>query len=463
MHLRILFTIILLFGFISCSKTNESSETDQQVTNTYVKSTVSQLSFPLDFPASELTVLVNKLMPSVLVDEKIKLKKKGDYLKLRILPIGKVLLNVYGNNLDISLPIKVEAVVNKKVVGVDVKNKKPITFEMRVDLHTELSIDNNWQLQATCKLQETKWITEPDLKIAGVSVNLKNVVDNAISKKQKKIEELICETLTKVVPIKKQVSKIWEQLNIPHRVGKKPVEIWLATNPKSFVAEIDKKVKGVVRVNIFVESEISISPVNENKASGTSLPENKKLKSQQHALDMAIKLMLPFDYMDNLLKERLQEVDLTYQGFEVEIQEIKTDHFDNKIRIQFSLKGAVDADVKALAIPVLDEDQNLRISDISFEFNSDNPLVYLTDQVFHSALNDYLVDNTTISLEKELNSIDQKIMEALNNSKVGEKIEMDLELSTISSDTLLFYKDRLEWWFNVDGTTRASLNSNIVN
>ena len=208
MHLRILIAIFLLFCFSSCNETKDSTGQEKKVENTYVKSSVSELSFPLDFPVSELTILTNKLMPSVLVDEKIKLKKKGDYLKVRIIPIGKAILNAYGNNLDVSLPIKVEALVNKKVVGFDVKNKKPITFEMRVDLHTQLSIDEDWQLQASCKLQETRWITEPDLKIAGVSINLRNIVDNAISKKQQKIEELICETITKVVPIKKQVSKI---------------------------------------------------------------------------------------------------------------------------------------------------------------------------------------------------------------------------------------------------------------
>ncbi len=146
-HIRILIVVSFLFAsLISCdrpSKEQVNTSAEAEPTVIIPEDNLSTLSFPLDFPITELSKLLNNVLPPILVDEKIALKKDGEHLLLKVSPIGEVLLNAYGKNLDVSIPIEVSANIKKKVMGIDVKNKKPIRFQMRVDLHTKLLLGDD--------------------------------------------------------------------------------------------------------------------------------------------------------------------------------------------------------------------------------------------------------------------------------------------------------------------------------
>ncbi len=306
------------------------------------------------------------------------------------------------------------------------------------------------------------WIEKPDFKVAGITVNLENAIESAIEQNHHKIEEAICKAINNVVPIKEQVEKIWVLLNQPNRVARNPVPIWLKSDPKMFSAVFDEEVKDTIRVLIHTQTDIMISPLQGEDNPGKKLPLNARQQFDSSKLDLKVRLVMPFEYMNKLMTDQLKSVDLSYQGVDVELGQIQTSHKNSQVYIQFELSGDVEADVEASALPMLDNNYVLRLNDLSFEISSDNPLLFVSDQLLHETLNEFILENTSVSLSKLLNSLDNKIMDAMGQSKLGDKMDLDLKFEKIESDTLLYYNDRFEWWFDVTGDCHAWLNANVV-
>jgi hypothetical protein len=407
--------------------------------------------------------MLNRVLPKVLVDDTIDLKK-NDYLKLKIEPTGELLLSSYGNNLDASLPAKLTVYVSKKVIGLRLKNKEPVTFKLRVDLNTKLNLDEQWNLNTACRIQKIHWITEPKTKIAGLKVNLKKVVSKQLESNESLIEEVICTALGELVPIKKQVSKIWQILNEPHRVAKNPVDIWLSTAPENFMAQFDQSVKDTVRVMIRTDTKIYITPLDGVRGRREPLPKNtsNQSASYERGLDLHVNVHVPYDHVNQIIEDQLKDIRFSYQGLSIEFGNITSGTEDERIELEMEVIGDFNATVYAYTHPVLDDEKNLLLTNINYKIESDNTLINLADWVANPSLTEFIIQKSKIPLSKILDSLDYKVMKALNKSNLSDKIKLDLSFSRLYSDTLIYSQDYFEWMINVEGDAYGYLTSEVV-
>lgn len=423
-------------------------------------SNISILSIPIDFPVTELSKMVNNVLPSVLMDDTVDLKK-GDFLIVKLVPTGEMLFNSYGNNLDVSLPMNVSVAVSKKVIGLKIKTKDPVDFAIRADLHTKLEIDKEWKLQSSCEIQKIHWMDPPEKTILGIKINLEKMVEKAINKNSNTIEDAICKVMSELVPIEQQVRKLWSLINTPHSVAKKPVEIWLTGFPEKFYANFESNIKDTLRVNVLVATKIVVSPLSGIEHQPKPMPVNAVFTAPP-GLSLDVKMDIPYDLIEGVIHEKIGDTIITYQGMDLKFSSCEAGTEDNKLLISLGLTGAMDATIKSLSYPVLDSKKNLVISDISYEIVTENSLLKITDWATNTTITDYLKEKSMVPLSKVLDSLDVKIMEAFETSKVSQKMTMNLEFRSLESDTLMFTKDRILWYFDVKGRANATLNANLV-
>lgn len=459
--------ISFLFLILICACTNSSdhqvaSEGNGNANREFeLETTTSSLTFPLDFPISDLSKLINKSLPKTLLNDTINLKKKG-YVTIKVEPIGKALLSSYSNNLDVSIPMKVTVSIKKKVLGL--KLKKPIEVRLRADMNTQLSVDENWNLHATCRIQEIHWIEPPKVKVLGIAINLQKPVDKKLKSKYPLIEEAVCKAVQKLVPLKKQVNKIWGLLGNAHRVSKKPIDIWLTSQPSFLSAHFSKDVNDTLRVIVHTESNLYVTPSKGISYRKPPLPKNSQITlSDEDKLDMKVDVFLPYEQVNEILRSKLDGKEFSYQGAAVQLTNFKVNTARNKLHLQFDITGTVEAKIEAYALPTLGVDHSLIIDEIEYDITSDNQLVNLAGWIADNKLTEFLVAHSSIPLSQVLDELDIKIMEALNESKLGEKINIDLAFSDISSNTLVFSEDGLQWLFDVNGNAHAYLTEYLVN
>ncbi|SNS51437.1 protein of unknown function [Ekhidna lutea] len=422
----------------------------------------SRLTFPLDFPINELTNLINESLPDVLLNDTLQLKKEGEYLTIKIEPIGDMLLASYADNLDASIPMKITAEIEKKVLGIKVH--KPIEFLVRVDMHTQLSIAENWNLSSHCKIQQIHWIEPPVIELLGIKVNLEKKIEKKLLEKAGVIENKVCTAVQSLVPLRQQVEKIWTILSEPHRIGKKPIDIWLSGNPSFFSAHFSKEVNDTLRVIIHTESEIFITPLEGMEYQEKPMPSNSFTPTDSdNELDIKVDVYLPYDQINKLLKSKFDSTAFSFEGASIITANFLADTKNGKLHLKFDVLGSFNATIDAYAYPILDEEKNLIIDSIDYDINSENSFVHLANWVASDRLTEFLKSNATIPLSHILDSLDFKIVKALNKSKIGRKVDLNIAFSKLESDTLIFTDDGLQWLFDVDGNAHAYLTDEIVN
>ncbi len=455
--------ITLLFLILTCACTNPSEQYSDSHENEHIElqHATSSLTFPLDFPVRDLSKLINKSLPKILLDDTLNLKKKG-YVTLKVEPIGKAILSSYSNNLDISIPMKVTVGVQKKVLGM--KLKRPIKVKLRADMNTRLAVDEDWNLSATCRIQQIHWIEPPKVIVLGVAINLQKPVDKKLKSKAPVIEEAVCEAVQKLVPLKKQVNKIWGLLGNAHRVSRKPIDIWLTSQPSFLSAHFSKEVDDTLRVIVHTESDLYVTPSQGISYQKPPLPKNSQIALEdENKLDIKVDVFLPYEKVNEILRSKLDGKTFSYQGASVRLTNFNVNTAHEKLHLQFDVTGTVEAQIDAYALPKLGTDKSLIIDEIEYDITSDNQLVNLAGWIADNRLTEFLVAHSTIPLSEVLDELDIKIMEALNQSKVGGKVNVDLAFSDISSNTLVFSEEGLQWLFDIDGNAHAYLTEHLVN
>lgn len=459
--------VIILFLFVDCGNSHETLRNEvgemgeyEAVSHNLLEG--STLQFPLDYPIKELQKMVNRILPDTLVNDSIDLNDKGDYLILKVMPIGNMLMSGYQNNLDVSLPVKALVYIKKKVALFKLKNKKPVVLKLRLDLHTDLDINESFELNNTCTIQRIRWIEEPKMKVAGIKINLQKTIEKQIEKNKSAIEEAICNAINDAVPIQKEVTSLWNLLNQTHQVAKNPIDIWLSTAPKDFSAQFSSDVEDTLRVVLQAKAGIHISPLKAISATeNRALPNNKPFENENR-LELKVSINMPFEYMNLIINNQLEGQEVEYKGLAAKLTNFKTHGDNNYLNLEFQTKGDIEIALRAKAKPALTDNRELLIKDFEYELMDDSPIANSLEWISSSSVDGYLKGRSKISLAHILDSLDTKILTALNRSNLSSKLTMKLRFDEIASDTTIYYQDRFEWIFSVDGKAHAYLSDSLV-
>ncbi len=459
------FLLLLLFG---CGKSREKELAEtapnigdySRIANNLLNQ--SALQVPLDYPVADLQRMMNRIMPGTLVNDSINLNDKGDYLVLKVMPIGNLLLSGYQNNLDASIPVQALVYLKKKLVAFNFKNKKPIVLKLRFDLHTVLSINEQFDLNTQCAIRKIHWIEAPEMTIAGVKINLKNTIDKQLEKNAAKIEAAICQAIDKAVPIQKEVQAIWKLLNTTHRVAKNPINIWLTMVPTDFSAQFDNQILDTLRVIIHAKTGVLITPLKGIELKETkALPVNKNFVPDKK-LQLKVSVNMPYEYINFILNSQLQGQEITYAGLSAELTNFRTTSDTDRLKLEFTTKGDLELHLESEAKPTLNNKKELIFDELKYKVVSDNVLVNSLDWLSNSAIDSYLLHGSKIPLAHILDSLDSKIVQVLDRSKLSTKLGLKLDFEHIEPDTILYYPDRFEWIFSVEGHAHAYLSDSLV-
>ncbi|MEM7107950.1 MAG: DUF4403 family protein [Bacteroidota bacterium] len=421
----------------------------------------SFIEMPLDYPVDALQTMINRILPDTLVNDTLKLNGKGDYVLLKVVPMGKVAFNGYQNMLDASMPLNAIIYFKKKVGAFNISNRKPAKLKLRVDLHTILGLDQNFNLSTTCSIQKIQWIDEPVVRVAGIKVNLTKKITKQLQKNKEIMAQAICKAINQAVPLKEEVNAFWELLNTPHRVASTPVPIWMSVVPKSFSAQFDKTITDTLRVNIKAQTGVLITPLKGMDVQKVNLPENQVFKSEA-GLNLVVSVNVPYEYLNLIISSQLDSVEVEYAGLATRINNFKTFKVDDQLKLQFQTVGDVDAVLEVTAKPSLTSSKELVFDNLTYAVSSDNLLVNTLDWFSNSSIDTYIRESTKIPLAYLLDSLDTKIVKALERKDISTKIDLDLNFSQVESDTILYYQDRFEWLFSVKGEAHAYLSDSLV-
>ncbi|MEM8894127.1 MAG: DUF4403 family protein [Bacteroidota bacterium] len=455
-----LFCLLVLLG-CSQDKKAEEKEVIQEPVEAYdfhsdIKN-LSTLNFPLDFVTRDLEQLINDKLPPTLANESMRLNKKGDSLSVVIKTLGRATLFSSGAKIYTSIPLSVSAILTKRVLGIKLSNKQPINFSINLSVQTKLAFNDRWELSPQCTLSEVTWIEKPQMDLLLVKVNLEKIIEKQIEKNQASLESALCEIIGKAVPIRNEVKKVWQLMTKPHRVAKNPVLLYLNSQPNEFTGYFDTKVKDTIRVKIHCTSMLAISPEEPLNFEPPPLPPNKPSTKDVEGLDLKVAVTVPNQLLTQLLKSKLEGLNLTYEGVSIDIVSVSSKMESDKLVFNLTTEGDIASTLQVKARPDLDTAQRLSLEEIELEVISDNQLMNTLGWLTNATMQSYLTEQTRVSIKPVLSTLDDKIMQALQKSKTGKKITLDLRFDKVAEDQLFFEVDQFIWLFDVEGAAHMRL------
>ena len=430
----------------SCQKLDPQAPVIEE-SNEVITPKLSTIQLPLIFPISDIETLINTKLPDTLVNDQ-SFENQQDHLKLVITKIGNVEINMIGHELSYAIPLNVH-------VGLQTKFKKEIKtdFSLILKMKSELTIASNWHLTPHTQLQEIYWIEKPKVKIAFFHVGITKIVEKVIQDKVPSLLPVLDQALADKLPIKEEVSKIWNDIQKPILINKDLKPIWLKATPQQvYLQTFGGNIKEL-KLDLVIESFIELFP-SEQKPQITLVALGSLSQKQVFSKGFQIYALarLPFTELNGLLKNKLKGKVIQIEGYEVTIKKAKLAGGKGKIYLETHIQGATKGVLHFTGTPAIDSlNMVLNINDLDFDVNTQNVLVESADWLLHNDFKTRVQEELHLPLKEHIQKIPLLIEQGIGNSKLGNKLKVTFSDFMLSPKELIVNNQEIQLLVKVEG------------
>jgi len=327
-------------------------------------------------------------------------------------------------------------------------------------------IVKGWKIECDATLEGIKWEQEPQLELGKIIINLTNQVESKIATEQEKIEEVVESQINKALKLTEAIEKIWFDIQKPIALNKKGTPLWLSMKGQDLSACWNNEPSKDPSVIISLQGYYSLTAGDSSSLSKkpTPLPEYKKLTSPENKLQANIAARLPYEEMRKLTETIIDTLNLNYSGYELRIR--KVDYFggDSLLYMKLALGGDVRGNIYLKGQPrFLDNGKTFLVDHFDYDLYTENELASTADDWLH----DYLLAKANQALVFQLDSLLSKLPDAMMNgiekSKVGDKLELDMQELTVIPQEVRSAKDHLSLTIIITGKAAIQLEKKVLN
>lgn len=454
----------LLITAASCKKVKTVAP-EASTLDTILMPPVSVLYVPVQYRVSGFEALINSKIQGTFVNKWMNLNDKGDSLHLEISKMRNVTLKRVNRTLFIVVPLKISGKVRAKMAGIKIKNETPVVAEVNIHLETTLRMDSSWDIVSASKLQKIEWIQEPKLKVGFVNINLRGPIENMLENKEEAVIKKADEALKNVINTSKVASDIWRDIQLPHRINQKGVQIWLkayGVDLKGTLQDTEPdlisllfELKTITR--IYFEGD-SIPPSN------AVLPSFHRIQATSDSLSIYVHSLLRFDMINKLLEKELEGKPLAAQGFSTTIKKVRVYGTPTGIAVELKVKGDIDGTLYVKGTPAYDSaTSTFSMKDFDFDLSSESSLLNSADWLLHTHVLDLVAEKLRLNIAPLAARLPQIIFKAIEKGKTGEKIDFNVDTLALYPQVILPTRDNLQLLVLARGRASVVLDQRLFN
>lgn len=437
---------VLICIFASCTKNNTVEVTNYKE----ITPQPSIIDLPILYKIQNLEDMINKKIPKTVYNDNSFNNNGNDKLKLKIKKNGRINLNMKKDLLSYSIPLKVK--LEKKIIGTKklfgtnlFKRGNIVEFSLILFFDSRVDIDSDWKLLTQTRYRGLKWQDEPTATI--FKINIAGLVESALNKKMDDLEKKIDSSIHDNLNIKKQISKVWNDIQKPILINKEGEKVWLQFSPyaikSSSISTKSRNLYLQIQLESFAKTLIGSSPKYEVN---DSIPNLVKSENRTHQFDLNIVCKLPFDAINALLKSEVKGKEIEVEGQMLKIKSAIIGGTSNELLFNIDIGGDVEGNITFTGKPVFSKETNtIQIDKFDFDIESEEWLLTAVDQVLHDEIKYQITQKLSIPLEEQLKSIPTLISNGIEKGKLKEKInlyvdslQIDLKETVITNQDFQF-------------------------
>jgi hypothetical protein len=431
---------LLLFGLLNllwlgACKSDENTAMPVATTDTIdIKVDVSTFNIPIRYSLESLEQFLNgKFQGNFLETIVTPTKNEKDRVKLSLKKLRNIEISSDGKELFINFPLQVSADILQSRINFITKKMAPVVAELVVRFATPVDLDPNWHLKTDFTLKDLKWEKPVVVKLAGIKIDLTKKVEAAIEKKKPEIEALLNREVHKAVSLQKPVAKIWDDLQKPMVINKKPPVAFLKFIPLSISGNLDLQKKTVI---CYTSMKVVVAMVTETniRAPHINLPAFKRHSRQPGKSDVKVYAFAELNHLNENLTGMVEGKQISAGDYDIFIRRPRIFTSDSGLTISLDTEGSFDTKVYATIRPYFDSvQQTIKTSDFQFYLATDDVLLSAANSFFNSKVRDTVRQALSFGVDTLIQKIPTLIENAISKGKVGKTIDLDLQDFVIKS------------------------------
>ncbi len=422
---------------------------------------ISSIGIPLSIEVAEIENALNEaLKPVIYEDNDFENNQKDDF-KVKLSKLGAASLDMSGNMLRASMPLRVEAelrLIGKKIgKRTLIQETKKVSFEATVRLRSSLALQEDWRIMPNTEIDQITWIKRPTLKVGRLKIPLDMLVEKILRKKETKLEAALDKVIYEKIPLKKQVDKIWLSMQKPILLDKKSQMLWLVNAPQRISAMQPSAENDLLTIRLKLETSLQTVVGKEPPTNMKPLPNLLLARTLPDSFKIYMNCRAFYTGLSEILNKKLDKKEFEKGGAKVRIKDVEIDGGGDILVVGLKLKGDLNGQVYLSGKPTLDSAQkSLTIKDFGFDMHSEEVLLSVGDWLLNSTLIGYVEENVSIPLDSLSYQIPDKIVAGLNKSKLGERLELDFSAFAFKPVSLVMTGAAIEALILAEG--KSSLN-----
>ncbi|MGB0524812.1 MAG: DUF4403 family protein [Flammeovirgaceae bacterium] len=437
----------------ACNKLNPTAPVIEPSAETITPKR-STIQLPLLFSIAELEQFINSKLPDTLYNDQ-SFENQQDNLKLSVVNIGTISLKMAGDELAYAIPLRVNVAVRTKL-----NQKLNTSFSLILKMKSKLSMTTNWQLVPKTQLHEIHWIEKPKLKVAFIRINITKTVEKHLREKVPSILPLLDQTLAQKLPIKEEITKIWNGIQKPIRINKHLAPFWLKVKPKQVHLQSISGDTKELMLDLVIESFITLVP--SGKRPQVALVPLEKLshkKISTKGFQIYAFAKLPFVELNRLLKKELKGKSVETQGYKITIKQAKLAGSKGKVFLETKIKGATKGTLHFTGTPMVDSlNMVLSITDFDFDVNTENLLVESADWLLHEDVKATIGQSLHLPLAEQVKKVPVLIEKGIAQSKLGNKLNVSFSDFILTPHELVVNNQEIQLLVKIEGDFDLTLD-----
>ncbi|MFK7936552.1 MAG: DUF4403 family protein [Saprospiraceae bacterium] len=445
------FLLLLLLGISACGTKSLTRPTEKY--NDLKARKNSVINIPIRLNMNELERSLNNAIGETIYEDDSMDSAEGLYIKAE--KLADVKIKVDTQTIRYQLPISVQI---KKDLGFTTVGANG---EIELSFATDFTIEKDWQITTTTKVENYDWLKRPRLSFGGLKLPAKMIGDIIIQRSEAVLTKTIDDQIQQNVELRKYISEAWQQLQTPLEIAPE-FSSWLVINPGSLKMSPLEGDGDYLTSNIIVEAQpevlIGQQPVTSNSLQNP-LPDFSYSDEVIDDFVLFLSTDIPYKEAKRIAHEELVGQVFEQGKYQVTIEDIDLYGQGEYLVVGAQLSGSYDGAVYLTGKPVYNKRKNsIDLEDLEFELSTKNFLARTAGWLLKSNIKKRIRENLDFLLDTNLNEIKKQIQTQLDDFAIAPNLNLQGKLKELNIQDVILTPTSIRVDVGLEGNLEVVLD-----